>query len=75
MTETFPRGNCENKKMGTKIIKQDICKPIFTMEYKSNVPQALDEQKTGVGDRITGPGNLFMLSPLLAMLILATKRK
>lgn len=29
MTETFPRGNCENKKMGTKIIKQDICKPIY----------------------------------------------
>lgn len=45
------------------------------MKYKSNVRQARDERERGVSDRITGPGHLFMLSPLLALFILATKRE
>jgi hypothetical protein len=46
---TFPRGNCSSKKMGTKIIKQDIGKHNFTMEYKSSVRQALNERETVSG--------------------------
>lgn len=61
--------------MGTKIIRQDIGKHIFTIGYMFNVRQALDEQGRGVGDQITSPGHLFQLSPLLALLILAAERE
>lgn len=74
MTETFPRGNCESKKMGTKIIKQDICIPIPPVKQQVQLASGSTRARDGKWViELPVQGQLFMLSPLLAMLILAAK--